>query len=173
MAADLFKRVKPLLDAGIDLAQMNPAKAEAIVRELVQRGAVRSHEAAQVAQVLVERGREAAEHAAERARSELIKQLDRVLQRVEGLERQVAELQKRVAGTKEQRPASAPPAASPTPASPAGRTATTSSTSAKKAPAKKTAAKKNPAKKAVATKAPAKKTAAKKAPATKSGTTSS
>jgi polyhydroxyalkanoate synthesis regulator phasin len=65
MASDLTKRLKPLLDAGIELAQLSPVRAEAIVRELVKQGEVRRHEAAGLVQLLVERGRDAGGKAAE------------------------------------------------------------------------------------------------------------
>jgi polyhydroxyalkanoate synthesis regulator phasin len=175
MARDVMKRLKPLLDAGLDLAQMTPARAEAIARDLVKQGEVRRHEAASVAQLLVDRGREAAAKVADLVRIEVTKQLDIVIGQVEMLEARVDEL----AGKVKQGTTVALKTAGAARAAASNRfvwqpgdieiTSLAKKAPAKKAPAKKAPAKKAPAKKAPAKKAPAKKAPAKKAPAKTSG----
>ena len=146
MASEFLKRVKPILEAGLDLTKITPARAEALVRELVKHGEVHRQEAAAIVQLLVERGRQATEKMTDRARGELADQIDRLIQQVAALEAQVAELATRL------RAAETAPATK----------VSSKKASASKAPAKKVAASKPPAKKVAATKAPAKKAPAKK-----------
>jgi len=177
MAPDVLKRLKPLFDAGLDLAQMTPARAEAIVKDLVKQGEVHRHEAAAVAQVLVDRGREAASKISDLVRIEVTKQLDVLIGQVELLESRVADLSARVkakaaaagAGAAAKSSVDMRPAPVATPASPPPTAPPTAPAAdpAKKAPVKKAAAAKAPAKKAAAKKAPAKKAPAKKAAAAK------
>lgn len=179
MAGDLLKRLKPLIDAGIDLAQMSPARAEALVRELVRQGEVRRKEADALLAMLVVRGKGATGQAAEVARAEVskkvAKQVDRVMERVAQLESTVASLSALIGrGSRPSEPASSgtgpTPASPPKPSSAAGSVApTVEQAGSKKAPAKKAPAKKTatkaPAKKQTATKAPVKKAATKQASA--------
>lgn len=170
MAADLLKRLKPLIDAGIDLAQMSPSRAEALVRELVRRGEVRRKEADALLALLVVRGKGATGQAAELARAEVGKQVDRMIERVARLEQTVEALTAFLPRPGRNAGPTSSPAGAPSPASPAGSAVGAASVvpeaqSGKKTPAKKTAAKKAPAKKTAAKKAPAKKTAAKKSSA--------
>jgi polyhydroxyalkanoate synthesis regulator phasin len=144
MASEFLKRVKPILEAGLDLTKITPARAEALVRELAKQGEVHRQEATAIVQMLVERGKQATEKMSDLARGEVADQLDRLIKQVDALEAQVAELATRLRAA-EKTPAKKAPA--------------------KKAPAKKAPVKKAPVKKATAKKAPAATTPAKKAPA--------
>ena len=168
----MTKRLKPLLDAGIELAQLSPVRVEAIVRELVKQGEVRRHEASGLVQLLVERGRDAGEKAAETVRLEVARQLDRLVHQVALVEAQVSEISKRLRVPDEPHSAAATtvartPAAGGVSRDPEAPVAPAKKAPAKKAPAKKAPAKKAPAKKAPAKKAPAKKVASSKQRATK------
>jgi len=175
-------------EAGAVLGHVTRARAEEIVRELVNAGEVQRGQASDWVDDLVERSRKASEELVAVVRKEVQNQLHSRNVNPDDLAKQVADILRhsadvgraatsnaakragktakaakkaanRVAGT---RP-SAKKAAKKTAAtkSPAKKTA------AKKTAAKKAPAKKAPAKKAPATKTAAKKTAAKKAPAKK------
>lgn len=144
MASDLLKRLKPLIEAGLDLTKMTPARAEAIVRDLVKQGEVHRLEAASLVQTLVERGRQATEKIADHVRREVTTHLQPLTTRVEALEAQVAELAALVGqGAQAERPATKAPARK----APVKKAGTKTSSSAKKAPAKKASATKAAAKK--------------------------
>ena len=85
MAQDFLKRLKPLLENSVGLAQMDTAKAEAFVRDLVKQGEVRRKETAAMVQGLVEQGRDATEKLVELIRGEVAKQMNRVAHQVEDL----------------------------------------------------------------------------------------
>ena len=145
MASDLTKRLKPLLDAGIELAQFSPVRAEAIVRELVKQGEVRRHEAAGLVQLLVERGRDAGGKAAETVRLEVARQLDRLVHQVGLVEAQVSEISKRLRVHDEPHAAPAKKAvpakkAAPAKKAPAKKAASPKQRATKKAPVNKTGA---------------------------------
>ena len=141
MASDILKRLKPFIEAGLDLTKMTPARAEAIVRDLVKQGEVHRQEAASLVQMLVERGRQVTDRIAEHVRGEVAGHVAPLATRVEALEAQVAELSALVRATAS--------------ATPAERNAPAKKASAKKAPAKPTGTKKAPAEKAAAKKRPA------------------
>ena len=148
---DLLKR---LIDTGMSFTQMTQARAETLVKELVNLGEVSVEEATATVSKLVERGRESSEHLVDLVRAEVTRQLQAF--GVVGKETPV--------DTPSPAPAAPAPAAAEPAAAPAAEPAP-----AKKAPAAKkaAAAKKAPAKKApAATKAPAKKVAAKDATTT-------
>ncbi|MGP0111052.1 MAG: phasin family protein [Acidimicrobiales bacterium] len=132
------------VDAGINFTNVNRARAEEFVQQLVQNGEVQRSDARAKVDELLERSRKSREALLSQIRREVSHQLDNLgITNIEDLAKQVAAVLQRTAG--------------------AGR----STTAQKKAPAKKTAAKKAPAKKTAAKKTAAKKTAAKKAPAEK------
>ncbi len=172
MAADLMKRLKPLLDAGIDLAQMTPTRAEAVVRELVRRGEVRRHEADELLALLVERGKGATGQVVGVLRSEAAKQVERLIERVAHLEQRVEALTTLLGRSGAKAPRGTSPMTEPEPASsPAAKKVAAQKAPAKKAPAKKTQAK-SPAKKTAAKKTAAKKTSQQKSPAKRTGSKS-
>jgi polyhydroxyalkanoate synthesis regulator phasin len=166
--------LKKLLDAGAQFTETSQASAEKLVAELQKVGGVRRKEAEHAVQTLVERGRHSSEQLLSNVQAEVTKQLGRFAERIDELERQLADLASKAglpvptrgttASTKHAapKPAATKAAAAPAPAKQA----------AAKAPAKKAAAK-APAKQAAAAKAPAKKAAAKKAPAKKASAGSS
>jgi hypothetical protein len=172
MAADLMKRLKPLLDAGIDLAQMTPTRAEAVVRELVRRGEVRRHEADELLALLVERGKGATGQVVGVLRSEAAKQVERLIERVAHLEQRVEALTTLLGRSGAKAPRGTSPMTEPEPASsPAAKKVAAKKVAAQKAPAKKTQAK-SPAKKTAAKKTAAKKTSQQKSPAKQTGSKS-
>ena len=173
MAADLMKRLKPLLDAGIDLAQMTPTRAEAVVRELVRRGEVRRHEADELLALLVERGKGATGQVVGVLRSEAAKQVERLIERVAHLEQRVEALTTLLGRSGAKAPRGTSPMTEPEPASsPAAKKVAAQKAPAKKVTAQKTPAKKTPAKKTAAKKTAAKKTSQQKSPAKQTGSKS-
>lgn len=159
MAADFMKRLKPLLDAGVDLVQMSPSRAEAVVRELVRQGEVRRHEADALLTLLVQRGKGATGQMVDALRSEAGRQVERLIERVASLEQRVEALTTLLGRSAGRSAGGSSPMTEPSAASP-------KKTVAKKAASKKPPAKKTPAKKAVSSKKPP----AKKAPAKKAST---
>ncbi len=158
---DVFQKY---LDAGIAFTHMTRRRAEELVQELVQSGALEGGDARAKVDELIERSKKGSEALMGQIRTEVAHQLDSVgITSLEDLATQVAALLGRSAAAGRNaasKRGSAKKAA--TKKAPAKKAAT------KKAPAKKAAAKKAAPKKAAATKkAPAKKTAAKKAPATR------
>lgn len=190
---DGFRRY---IEAGILLTQVTRARAEELVRELVQSGEVERGRAQDWVDELLRRGRETSELFISAIREEVDQQLkEHGISDMDDLARRVASLLEdlpssvRSGGFKAARtaksdkastaakktPAKKSPAAKKTAAkkSPSAKTAAAKKNAAKKSPAKKTAAKKTAAKKPPVKKTAAKKTAAKKATAPKSGATSS
>ena len=148
--------IQQLIDAGVEFTEVTRERADAFVKQLVDRGEVQRRDAERVVQELVDRGRETSERIAANVQREVAKQVASMSERFDELEKRFEALTEMLA---ERVPS-------------ASALVVVRKTSAKKAAAKKAAAKKAPAKKAAAKKAPAKKaaakkTAAKKAPAKK------
>jgi len=144
--------LKRYLEAGLALTQITRARAEELVRELIQTGEVERNRAQDWVEDLMSTSRERSEAFISTVRSEVRSQLSEV--GVTNLD----ELAKRVAHILERTQAAARKAAKRTAKRPAKR-----APAKKKAAAKKAAAKKAPArKKAPAKRAPAKKTAARR-----------
>ena len=139
--------IQQLIDAGVEFTEVTRERADAFVKQLVDRGEVQRRDAERVVQELVDRGRETSERIAANVQREVSKQVASMSERFDELEKRFEALTEMLA---ERVPS-------------ASAFVVVKKTSARKAPAKKAAAaKKAPAKKAAA-KAPAKKTAAKKA----------
>jgi len=155
--------LKRYLDAGMQFTSLNQAKAEALVKDLVKTGELRTDQAQAAVSDLLERSRKNTESFLAQVRADIAAQADSL-----GLATltDITRLEKLINAI---RPDTVKPTATAAPATKAA---------AKKAPAKKSAAKKAPAKKApakkaAAKKAPAKKSAAKKAPAKKAAASAS
>ena len=148
MARNMIKR---LLDAGMQFTEMSQSSAEKLVHELVHNGQVRRKDAEKTVQQLLERGRTSSEQIVATVQAEVNKQVARLTEQLDGVERRLEELGAKLGVVSAPAPAAPAPAAAPT----------KKAAAAKKAPAKKAAAaKKAPAKKAAAAKkAPAKKAA--------------
>jgi len=148
--------LKRYLEAGLAMTQITRARAEDLVRDLIQTGEVERTRAQEWVEDLVSTSRDRSEAFLSTIRSEVRSQLSEV--GVTNLD----ELARRVAHILEQGQAAARKAVK----RPAKRASAKKAPAKKKAAAKKAPAKKAPAKRAVAKKAPAKKkAAAKKAPA--------
>jgi polyhydroxyalkanoate synthesis regulator phasin len=162
---DLLKR---LLDAGMTLTAVTQARAEEVIRDLVQAGAVQRDQAQSNIDELIERSRRNRERWLETARAELDQRLEQLDLATRGdLEHMVQRVAETVVAAvrqvmPERGDEQAPPARpSPGPGTAAG-TSAASKTAAKKTAARKTAASKTAAKKTSAKKTSAKKTSAKK-----------
>jgi polyhydroxyalkanoate synthesis regulator phasin len=167
---DLLKR---LLDAGMTLTAVTQARAEEVIRDLVQAGAVQRDQAQSNIDELIERSRRNRERWLETARAELDQRLEQLDLATRGdLEHMVQRVAETVVAAvrqvmPERGDEQAPPARpSPGPGTAAG-TSAASKTAAKKTAARKTAASKTAAKKTSAKKTSAKKTSAKKTSAKK------
>ena len=162
--------IKRYLDAGMAFTQMTQAKAEAIVRDLVNTGEVQANGIEEMVNELLERSRRNTETLLELVRSEVRNQLVSLGLLDEapstgatgdsGVEQQI----------EQHRPPQRPPAPAADEATDAiaaqaaaGETSATAVAPAKAVPAKKASAVKKSAKKASAKKASAKKASAKKA----------
>lgn len=151
--------IKRYLDAGMAFTQMTQSRAEAIVKDLVKQGEVKSKQAEELIDELLERSRANTEGLLELVRTEVRDQLVSL-----GLLNAETGTPPAPAATKRSTPKKAPAKGGAT-----GQTkAAAKKSAAKKSPAKrttakKTAAKRSPAKKAGAKRSPAKKTATKKA----------
>jgi polyhydroxyalkanoate synthesis regulator phasin len=159
-------RIRKYLDAGTELGQVTRARAEELVRELVNAGDIQRDQAQEWVDNLVERSRKTSEQFLDLVRHEVATQLKKIdTPALEALAGQVADLLKRSATAG--RTATADFAAQATKGATKG--ATTARSAAKKATAtaktgQATATKKTAPKKAPAKKAATKKAAAKKAP---------
>jgi len=164
------ERIKKYLEAGTVLGQVTRARAEEIVRELVNAGDIQRGQAQEWVDNLVDRSRKTSEQVLELVRHEVSAQLSKIdTPSLEAIAGQVSDLLKRSADAGQAATAGATKQATKTAkaardaaksAIPGGRGKKKSS--AKKSPAKKTAAKKSSPKKTTA-----KKTTPKKATATK------
>jgi polyhydroxyalkanoate synthesis regulator phasin len=150
--------IKRYLDAGMAFTQMTQSRAEAIVKDLVKQGEVKSKQAEDLIEQLVERSKANTEGLLEMVRSEVRDQLVSL-----GLI---------------DTPDEATPAPTPTAQDAPAKTGATGTTKAaaertapKKAATKKRATKKAAAKKRTTKKAAAKRTTAKKAATTKKAAT--
>ncbi len=166
--SDVLKR---FLDAGVAFTQMTRERAENLVRELVQVGAVRVDETQQAVQALVDRGRESTERLATLVSAEVRKQMDLVAARVDGLEERVEDVARRVRSAGKAAAGKAAAGKAPAKKAPAkkapARKSTARKSTARKSTAKKSTAKKGTTKKAAAKKAPARKAATKRPAAKK------
>jgi polyhydroxyalkanoate synthesis regulator phasin len=165
---DLLKR---LLDAGMTLTAVTQARAEEVIRDLVQAGAVQRDQAQSNIDELIERSRRNRERWLETARAELDQRLEQLDLATRGdLEHMVQRVAETVVAAVRQvmpeRGDEPPARPSPGPGTAAG-TSAASKTAAKKTAARKTAASKTAAKKTSAKKTSAKKTSAKKTSAKK------
>jgi len=176
-------------EAGTVLGHVTRARAEEIVRELVNAGEVQRGQASDWVDDLVEWSRKASEELVAAIRKEVQNQLHSLNVNPDDLAKQVADILKhsanvgraatsqaakragktaKAAKKTADRVASTRPGAKKTAAKKtAAKKTAAKKTAAKKTAAKKTAAKKTAAKKTAAKKTAAKKTAAKKAPAKK------
>lgn len=151
--------IKRYLDAGMAFTQMTQSRAEAIVKDLVKKGEVKSKQAEELIDELLERSRANTEGLLELVRTEVRDQLVSL-----GLLDAETGATPAPTPTKRSTPKKAPAKGGAT-----GQTkAATKKSAAKKSPAKRTtakksAAKRSPAKKAGAKRSPAKKAATKKA----------
>jgi polyhydroxyalkanoate synthesis regulator phasin len=140
--------LKKLLDT---VTPMNPDTAERFVRELMRIGDERRRDAERLMSEVTAAGRKSAEHFSASVQKEVAKQLGRVVQRIDSLERQIENLNRNVEVTRTAVAAAAGKAmARSVPGS--GESAK----SEKKKPGVKSAAKKSAAKKSAAKKPAAK-----------------
>jgi len=144
--------IQQLIDAGVEFTEVTRERADAFVKQLVDKGEVQRRDAERIVQELVDRGRETSERITANVQREVAKQVAIMSERFDELEKRFEALTELLA---ERVPAAAV-------------VVRASATRVAKSPAKKAAAKKAPAKKAAAKKAPAKKRAAKKTAAKKS-----
>jgi polyhydroxyalkanoate synthesis regulator phasin len=167
---DAFQRY---LDAGVAFTNLTRARAEELVRELVQSGEFQAGDARAKVEELIERSRKGREVLVAQVQHEVTRQLAAVgITSLEDLAQQVATLlgrsaeAGRAAASGATRTASKPsPSKKSTPAhGGTKKSGTTKTSTAKKAAATKAAAKKSPGQKAAAQKTAAKKSAAKRAP---------
>src|SRR5580704_3185923 len=92
------ERIKKYLDAGTVLGQVTRARAEEIVRELVNAGDIQREQAQEWVDNLVERSRKSSEQIIEMVRREVASQLSKVdAKALEHLAGQVSDLLKRSA----------------------------------------------------------------------------
>jgi len=152
--------IQQLIDAGVEFTEVTRERADAFVKQLVDRGEVQRRDAERVVQELVDRGRETSERIAANVQREVSKQVAIMTERFDELEARFETLTELLVER-------VPAAARVVKKAPA-RKAPAKKAAAKKAPAKKAPAKKAAGKKAAAKKAPAKKAAAKKSTAKKS-----
>jgi polyhydroxyalkanoate synthesis regulator phasin len=160
------------VEAAAVLGRVTRARAEEIVRELVDTGGVQRGQAQHWVDDIVERSRKASEDLVHLIRTEVQHQLTALGIDREHMAKQVADLMRQSAAVGRKATGEATATARSTVKKVTGKKAPAKKAAAKKAPVKKTAAKKAPARKApvaktAAKKAVAKKTAAKKAPAKK------
>ncbi len=156
--------LKRYLDAGMAFTAITQAKAEAIVKDLVNAGEIQTEHTQATVNDLVERSRRNTEAFIEQVREEIATSAESLglatvadIARIEKLIDTIRPGSSRTSSAATKRPAKKS-AAKKRPAK---------KSPAKKSAAKKSAAKKSPAKKSAAKKSPAKKTAAKKTAATK------
>jgi polyhydroxyalkanoate synthesis regulator phasin len=150
--------IQQLIDAGVEFTEVTRERADAFVKQLVDKGEVQRRDAERIVQELVDRGRETSERITANVQREVAKQVEIMSARFDELEKRFEALTEALAERV--------PSAS---ALVVVRKTSARKAPAKKAPAKKAAApaKKAPAKKRAAKKAPAKKRAAKKSTAKK------
>jgi len=158
--------IQQLIDAGVEFTEVTRERADAFVKQLVDKGEVQRRDAERIVQELVDRGRETSERITANVQREVAKQVAIMSERFDELEKRFEALTESLAARVPAAGVVVKASATRVTRSPAKKAAAKTS-AAKKAPAKKAAAKKAPAKKAAAKKAPAKKAAAKKAPAKK------
>lgn len=161
---DRFSRY---VEAAAVLGRVTRARAEEIVRELVDAGELQRGQAQQWVDEIVERSRKASEDLVRVIRNEVKHQLTAMGIDRDSLARQVAELMRQSAEAGRRATGGAGATARRTVTRVTAKKAPAKKAPAKKAPAKKAPAKKAPAKRAPAKKAVAKKAVAKKAPAKK------
>ena len=157
--------IQQLIDAGVEFTEVTRERADAFVKQLVDKGEVQRRDAERIVQELVDRGRETSERITANVQREVAKQVAIMSERFDELEKRFEALTESLAARVPAAGVVVKASATRVARTPAKKAAKTSA--AKKAPAKKAAAKKAPANKAAAKKAPAKKAAAKKAPAKK------
>ena len=76
-----------LLDSGLEFSTMSRQQAESVVRQLVKTGEVQRRDAEELVQTLMNRGREATEQVSDRIQNELVKQIGRLSDRLDSVER--------------------------------------------------------------------------------------
>ena len=150
-------------EAGAVLGHVTRARAEEIVRELVNAGEVQRGQAQQWVDDLVERSRKASEELVNVVRKEVANQLNTLKVNPEDLAKQAADILRRSADAGR----SATTTATSSAATRVGKTAKAARKAATKVTGRRAGAAKKAGPKPAAKKAPAKKTAAKKAPAKK------
>ena len=147
--------LKRYLDAGVAFTAITQAKAEALVKDLVQTGEVQTEQAQAVVADLVERSRKNTEAFIEQVRQEISSSAEALgLATIADLTRVEKLIEAIKPGSAKKAPAKRTPAARKIPVA--------KKAAAKKVAAKKVTAKKVTAKKVAAKKVTAKKTAAKK-----------
>ena len=158
--------IQQLIDAGVEFTEVTRERADAFVKQLVDKGEVQRRDAERIVQELVDRGRETSERITANVQREVAKQVAIMSERFDELEKRFEALTESLSARVPAAGVVVKASATRVARTPAKKAAAKTS-AAKKAPAKKAAAKKAPAKKVAAKKAPAKKAAAKKAPAKK------
>jgi polyhydroxyalkanoate synthesis regulator phasin len=134
--------LQKLVETGAQFTEVSRKQAEAAVKSLVKAGAVRRSDAEDLAQRLVDRGRNTTTQLGQLVQQEVTKQLGRLASRVDDVEQQVEGLVTRVTGRGAAKPkASGSKKSSPKKASASRKKSSSKKTSvSKKAPAKKQAA---------------------------------
>lgn len=170
MAPDNFRRY---IDAGILLGQVTKARAEELVREMIDAGEVQRDQAQDWVEDVVDKSRKTTETLLTTVKSEVEAQLSLLgLGSLDDLAKRVADVL-RDSGAPARRPVPADPDSvvdartHPTSGTTSRPSASSVRGAAKQAPAKKAPVKKTAAKKTAVKKTAAKKTAVKKAPAKK------
>lgn len=161
--------IKRYLDAGMAFTQMTQSRAEAIVKDLVKQGEVKSKQAEDLIDQLVERSKANTEGLLELVRTEVRDQLvslGLIDAPEDGAPSTPATAPAKTGATGTTSPAAEAPKPKPAPA----KKARTTKAAAKKAGTKKAGTKKAAAKKAGTKKAAAKQAGTKKAAAKKAGT---
>lgn len=153
---------------------MSPEAAERVVREVLRLGDERRRDAERLVSEVTAAGRRSAEHFTSAVQQEVAKQLGRLVQRIDTLERQLEHVNRNLETTRSVVAAAAGKAVAralpgAVPAAKKSGKATTKKSTAKKTSGKKSTAKKSSGKKSTAKKTPAKSTA----PSSSSGANSS
>jgi polyhydroxyalkanoate synthesis regulator phasin len=163
--------LKRYLEAGLALSQITRARAEELVRELIQAGEVETSRAQDWVEDLVKMSRDRSDALLASVRTEVRAQLDDLgIANMDDLARRVAEILGR-AESAARRAATYGPGRGRATTRPAARTAPARKAPARKAPAKKAPAKKAPTRSANARATTVKKASARKVPTKKAAGT--
>jgi polyhydroxyalkanoate synthesis regulator phasin len=128
-ASDPWKRY---LDAGMEVTNLTRKRAEKIVKDFVREGAIRSEQAQERVEELLDRSRKASEHLVEVVRTEVGRQME-TLGLVAPVKKAVAPVKKAAAATKAAAP-SAKKAAKPAKKAATKKAVKPATSAAKKSP---------------------------------------